>query len=57
MDLYKIAFVETFLIAAIGFLIFGSKLRVIEYKVSRFLHLSNKNQKGIAESKPHQVKQ
>lgn len=56
MDLYKIAFVETFLIAAIGFLIFGSKLRVIEYKFSRFLHFSNKHKNEAAGKKTHQVK-
>lgn len=35
MDLYKIAFVELFLISILGILIFGSNLRVFEYKITR----------------------
>ncbi len=44
MDLYKIAFVEFFLIAILGMLIFGSNLKAFEYKITRFLRHSKNNQ-------------
>ena len=56
MDIYKIAFVEAFLIAAIGFLIFGSKLRLLEYKFSRFLRFAKHTQNEASGKKAHTVK-
>ncbi len=46
MDLYKIAFIELFLIAALGFLVFGSKLNVFEYKATRWLRMARNSGKN-----------
>jgi Sec-independent protein translocase protein TatA len=51
MDIYKIAFIELFLIAALGILIFGSKLKAFEYKATRWLRVARKaNKAGITEN-------
>jgi hypothetical protein len=48
MDIYKIAFIEFFLIAILAALVFGSNLKAFEYKVTRFLRASRseKNAEG-----------